>query len=43
VAKNDFSAGLFDELEIAERNFNSNLDNNDLFKTFVETADKVKD
>jgi hypothetical protein len=33
---------LFDELEIAEKNLNSNLDNVDLFNAFVEEADKVK-
>jgi hypothetical protein len=35
VAKNDFATELFDELEIAEKNFNANLDNDDLFKTFA--------
>ena len=42
VAKNDFAANLFEEFEIAEKNLNSNLDNVDLFNTFVEQADKVK-
>jgi len=42
VAKNDFSSNLFDELEISQKNLNSNLDNVDLFNNFVETADKVK-
>jgi len=42
VAKNDFAANLFDELEISEKNLNSNLDNVDLFNAFVEEADKVK-
>lgn len=42
VAKNDFSTELFEELEIAEKNLNSNLDNVDLYNTFVETAEKVK-
>jgi len=35
VAKNDFATNLFDELEIAEKNFNANLDNDDLYKSFV--------
>lgn len=42
VAKNDFSTSLFEELEISQKNLNSNLDNVDLFNNFVETADKVK-
>ena len=42
VAKNDFASNLFEEFEIAEKNLNSNLDNVDLFNTFVEQADKVK-
>ena len=42
VAKNDFSSGLLEELEISQKNLNSNLDNVDLFNNFVETADKVK-
>lgn len=42
VAKNDFAANLFEELEISEKNLNSNLDNVDLFNAFVEEADKVK-
>lgn len=42
VAKNDFSTELFEELEIAEKNLNSNLDNVDLYNNFVETAEKVK-
>ena len=43
IAKNDFAANLFDELEIAEKNFNANMDNDDPFKNFVQTCDKVKD
>ena len=42
VAKNDFSTELFENLEIAEKNLNSNLDNVDLFNNFVETAQDVK-
>lgn len=42
VAKNDFSSNMLDELEISQKNLNSNLDNVDLFNNFVETADKVK-
>ena len=42
VAKNDFATDLFDELEIAEKNLNSNLENVDLFNAFQETAEKVK-
>lgn len=43
VARNDFATELFEELEIAEKNFNSNLDNDDLYKSFVQTCEKVKD
>jgi len=43
VAKNDFASELFDELEIAEKNFNANMDNEDLYKSFVQTCEKVKD
>lgn len=43
VAKNDFATELFDELEITEKNFNANLDNDDLYKSFVQTCEKVKD
>lgn len=42
VAKNDFSTELFEELEISEKNLNSNLDNVDLYNSFVETAEGVK-
>lgn len=42
VSKNDFSTGLFEELEIKEKNLNSNLDNVDLYNDFVETAESVK-
>lgn len=42
VAKNDFATELFDELEIAEKNFNANMDNVDLFNTFAQTCEKVK-
>jgi hypothetical protein len=31
-----------EELEIAEKNFNSNLDNTDLLGTFLKTASTVK-
>jgi len=42
VAKNDFSSEVLDELEIAEKNLNSNLDNVDLFNAFVDVAEKSK-
>jgi hypothetical protein len=42
VAKNDFSTEVLDELEIAEKNLNSNLDNVDLYNTFIETAEACK-
>lgn len=42
VAKNDFASDQFEQLEISEKNLNSNLSNVDLFNNFVETADKVK-
>jgi len=42
VAKNDFSMEAMEELEIAEKNLNSNLDNVDLFNSFVDTANACK-
>jgi 4-diphosphocytidyl-2C-methyl-D-erythritol kinase len=42
VARNDFAVELFDELEIQEKNLNSNLENVDLFNSFQETAENVK-
>ena len=42
VAKNDFASDLCEELEIAEKNLNANLDNVDLYNNFIETADKIK-
>ena len=42
VARNDYAAGQLEELEIAEKNFNSNLDNKDLLGTFINTANTVK-
>merc|ERR1711937_532699 len=43
VAKNDYAAEQLASLEVAERNFNADLDNKDLLKTFVKTAETVKD
>ncbi len=42
IAKNDFASDLFDELEIAEKNLNSNLDNVDLYNAFEETSVRIK-
>ena len=42
VARNDYAAEQLEELEIAEKNFNSNLDNVDLLGTFLNTAQSVK-
>jgi len=42
VSKNEFSSEVLDELEIAEKNLNSNLENVDLFNNFVETAEECK-
>lgn len=42
VARNDYAAEQLEELEIAEKNFNSNLDNVDLLGTFINIAEKVK-
>lgn len=42
VARNDYAAEQLEELEIAEKNFNSNLDNVDLLGTFLNTATTVK-
>ncbi len=38
VARNDYAAEQLEELEIAEKNFNANLDNVDLLGTFLKTA-----
>ena len=35
VAKNDFASEQLESLEVAERNFNADLENKDLLKTFV--------
>jgi hypothetical protein len=43
VAKNDFAAEQLDTLDIAEKNFNADIDNKDLLKTFVATACTVRD
>ena len=43
VSRNDFAAEQLDTLEIAEKNFNADLDNKDLLKTFLATAASVKD
>merc|ERR1719240_1379830 len=42
VARNDYAAEQLDELEIAEKNFNANMDNKDLLDTFLSTAASVK-
>lgn len=42
VAKNDFSSEVLEELEIAQNNLNANLENVDLYNTFVDTAEKAK-
>ena len=42
VARNDYAAGQLDELEIAEKNFNANMDNKDLLDSFLGTATTVK-
>ena len=42
IAKNDFASDLIEQLEISEKNLNSNLDNVDLYNNFVETCDDVK-
>ena len=42
VARNDYAAEQLDELEIAEKNFNANMDNKDLLDSFLATAATVK-
>lgn len=42
VAHNDFSAEALENLEIAEKNFNADLDNSDLLKTFIATGVQVR-
>jgi hypothetical protein len=42
VARNDYAAEQLDELEIAEKNFNANMDNKDLLENFLNTAASVK-
>jgi len=43
VSKNDFSTELFEELEIAEKNLNSNYEHPDNFNNFIKVAEEVKD
>lgn len=42
VARNDFSTEKLEDLEIAEKNFNADLDNGDLLKTFINTGIQVR-
>ena len=42
MARNDYAAEQLDELEIAEKNFNANMDNKDLLENFLNTAASVK-
>jgi hypothetical protein len=42
VAKNDFSTEVLEEVEIAEKNLNSNLDNVDLYNNFIDTCEASK-
>lgn len=42
VSKNDFSTELFEELEISEKNLNSNLENTDNYSNFIKTAEEVR-
>jgi vacuolar-type H+-ATPase subunit I/STV1 len=42
VARNDYAAEQLEELEIAEKNFNANIDNKDLLESFLNTAASVK-
>ena len=42
MARNDFAAEALEELEIAEKNFNADIDNKDLLKNFVKTAEGVR-
>ena len=42
VARNDDASEQLEELEIAEKNFNANLDNVDLLKNFIVTAESVR-
>lgn len=42
VARNDFSMDQLDQLEIAEKNFNADIDNKDLLKALIKTGNEVK-
>lgn len=42
VAKNDFASDLLEQMEISEKNLNSNLDNVDLYNSFLDTAADIK-
>ena len=42
VAKNDYAGGQLEDLEIAEKNFNADLDNSELLKTFIATGKEVR-
>ena len=41
VAKNDFSTEVLEDVEIAEKNLNANLDNVDLYNAFIDTTEKA--
>jgi hypothetical protein len=42
VAKNDYSTEKLGDLEIAENNFNADLENSDLLNTFIAVGNQVK-
>lgn len=42
MSKNDFATSLFEELEISEKNLNSNYDHPDNFSNFIKVANDVK-
>lgn len=42
MSKNDFATGLFDLLEIAEKNLNSNYDHPDNYNNFIKVANETK-
>ena len=42
VARHEYAQQQLDEVEIAEKNLNNNIDNDDLLTSFTKTAEKIK-
>ena len=42
MARHEYAQQQLDEVEIAEKNLNNNIDNDDLLTSFTKTAEKIK-